>query len=480
MTDIIAGTVLSTVLNSSGSYTLLAGTHTVTASLTMAAGISLTGTPGAVLVIGQSPGTGVLLRPDSNTVFHGLERIAFAPDNHFRVAAAQASNVSWRQCVFEGAGREQAHIEVFAATGNVLHSHISVIDCDFQEAGIVCNVATNLMVKGNRFNNPAGTRGVRMWGSGHRVLNNEFRGGSVFAVSYLSNIDVVKGIAIATDGVISGNTIYDCIEESISLDLVGNSYASCSVRDYDVVPSTGHGDAGKRVVSLDSANWAGSSAYNNGNWHMAFVSGALAGNVYRIVAHANAAFLLDITDTDYDLIATSDGVAIQAAVYGIKIANNYIHTEAGGSSNKGSGVVLHGCGHGCTVANNVVSVLGSTGDPGVWALREADLVNIAGAGVTGLSLRAPVGNNIIINNNWERGAVGRWYRNYTTGNDYAPLAFAESNGLSGIGASRLENGAWVAGVRGSDDLPLPLRPDMGAVQDRSYPGRRFSVGGASL
>jgi hypothetical protein len=41
-------------------------------------------------------------------------------------------------------------------------------------------------------------------------------------------------------------------------------------------------------------------------------------------------------------------------------------------------------------------------------------------------------------------------------------------------------GVWVSGVRGDDDLPLPLHPDMGPWQDRTAPGRRFGVGGGVL
>lgn len=41
-------------------------------------------------------------------------------------------------------------------------------------------------------------------------------------------------------------------------------------------------------------------------------------------------------------------------------------------------------------------------------------------------------------------------------------------------------GTWLAGVRAYDDLPLPLAPDIGAVQDRNAPGRRFGVGGGTL
>jgi len=38
---------------------------------------------------------------------------------------------------------------------------------------------------------------------------------------------------------------------------------------------------------------------------------------------------------------------------------------------------------------------------------------------------------------------------------------------------------WSAGIRGLDDLPIPLNPDPGAVQDRTAPGRRFGVGGGT-
>lgn len=50
----------------------------------------------------------------------------------------------------------------------------------------------------------------------------------------------------------------------------------------------------------------------------------------------------------------------------------------------------------------------------------------------------------------------------------------------GAGSPARAAGVWIAGVRAYDDLPLPLHPDIGAVQDRSAPGRRFGVGGGVL
>jgi hypothetical protein len=44
----------------------------------------------------------------------------------------------------------------------------------------------------------------------------------------------------------------------------------------------------------------------------------------------------------------------------------------------------------------------------------------------------------------------------------------------------LAAGTRQAGVQAYDSLPLPLHPDIGAVQDRSYPGRKASIGGSRL
>jgi hypothetical protein len=55
--------------------------------------------------------------------------------------------------------------------------------------------------------------------------------------------------------------------------------------------------------------------------------------------------------------------------------------------------------------------------------------------------------------------------------------FANATGNTTLTAGA---GTWIAGVRAYDDLPLPLHPDIGAVQDRAAPGRRFGVGGGRL
>jgi hypothetical protein len=47
-------------------------------------------------------------------------------------------------------------------------------------------------------------------------------------------------------------------------------------------------------------------------------------------------------------------------------------------------------------------------------------------------------------------------------------------------ASQKATSTWIPGILALDELPLPLHPDPGAVQDRNYPGRRFGVGSGSL
>jgi hypothetical protein len=63
-----------------------------------------------------------------------------------------------------------------------------------------------------------------------------------------------------------------------------------------------------------------------------------------------------------------------------------------------------------------------------------------------------------------------------------PLANATSRELilpdhKVILPAAMATGTWLAGVRVADDIPLPVSPDWGAVQDREYPGRKTAVSG---
>lgn len=475
MTDVAAGTDLSGVLNSSGSYNLLAGGHTVSADLDMADTIDLTGEAGAQLSI---TGT-ALLRPGSNTRIHDLS-IVMASGAGIRLKATAGSThqhfVDIDSCRIAG-----GLVQIYAGFGNALHTDIKIARNTFTGSGVICNIASRVSITSNTFENTvAGTRAIRVWGNGHRIIGNTIRGG-VVGITYISNASAILGLAQCNDGIISGNVISEVTEEAISIDSVANTYASCSVREYDTIAVGGSADAAKRTVTLSDAGWAGSSAFDGSKFHLVFISGTNAGKAYLITAHANAAFTLDITDGEYDTLSDADECVVCVLVYGITIANNTITSTQGPTSGKGSGIVFHGCGHGCDISNNYVDVLGSSGDPGTWAFREADLNTVTYTVATSICdnyLRCPVGVNTVRNNFWAQGATGRWYKNYGAEADFTPVTSTLSGNITSGAVTG--GGVWIVGVRASDDLPLPLRPDIGAVQDRNAPGRRFGVGGGNL
>jgi hypothetical protein len=72
------------------------------------------------------------------------------------------------------------------------------------------------------------------------------------------------------------------------------------------------------------------------------------------------------------------------------------------------------------------------------------------------------------------------YRNQTAGTGDSMTDPALGNDLQAHAEDCRASATWVATVFGSDALPIPLRPDRGAVQDRNAAGRRFSIGGTAL
>ena len=89
-------------------------------------------------------------------------------------------------------------------------------------------------------------------------------------------------------------------------------------------------------------------------------------------------------------------------------------------------------------------------------------------------------------NNWDASSVtgAKWDyigTDYTTLATWNAVATVGTDTSAASGSSTVKaTGTWVAGIRAIDDLPLPLHPDIGAVQDRTAAGRRFGVGGGTL
>jgi parallel beta-helix repeat protein len=89
-------------------------------------------------------------------------------------------------------------------------------------------------------------------------------------------------------------------------------------------------------------------------------------------------------------------------------------------------------------------------------------------GATWFNEHTGAGNSVTFSGNSYSGTSGTY-----NGTEYTTADVGDLDATK-------DTAAWIAGVRAYDDLPIPLHPDIGAVQDRTAPGRRFGVGGGVL
>jgi hypothetical protein len=76
--------------------------------------------------------------------------------------------------------------------------------------------------------------------------------------------------------------------------------------------------------------------------------------------------------------------------------------------------------------------------------------------------------------------LATWNALASTGTDTAVASGLDARYLPSESSGLRAAGAWLTGVLAYDDLPIPLHPDIGAVQDRNAAGRRFGVGSGTL
>lgn len=476
MTDVSAGTDLTGVLDSSGEYRLLDGTHTLSTSLNMADDIILTGTSGAVLSLGG----GVLLRPGSNTQILDLSITGVNTNSAIRPLALSGRE-GQSNIVIKGCNIDTAFISLGQGFGNNWHTDIVIEKCLFTNSnGVFSETGERFTVRDNIFiTNSDAKYNVRLWGAGHVVQGNYIDGGKT-GVTFIANHSISGADdVVSTDNLVVGNTILNIAEEAISTDVVGNNGDQCAIRDYDTVSST----SGTDQVILSNAAWTGESALTGSKYYMIFLSGTLIGNYYLIETHSNATFTLDGIDADIGDVSASDKVAVGLIFKDSTIANNYIKSDKG-LTTKGSGIILHGLGHNLTVVNNIVDCQGTEATTDLaetWAIRETNLNSVTSTDtVTGNARRCPTSGNTIRNNYWYRGGIGyELYHDYGVAADFTPASSTQTNNTADTDPKASDTGFldgdspcigagykwWAADDRPKDSngFPLPERADIGAV-----------------
>lgn len=465
MTDIAPGTDLATVLNSSGSYRLLAGTHTVTASFAMATNVTLTAQEGAVLVIAEDQ----ILSFDDGNLIEGL-RILMADNSRLQALAvsgntfvdgARISNNTFMPTGVIAGAATAPLLRIGQGFGaGAYHRNIRVEGNTFYGTRILQEVGDAMSYIGNHFYEMDGLRPIQLWGSNNRVERN-FVDGGVFGISLLGRQDVAAFRRPCTGNLIAGNIVLNTSEEGISMDIVGNSATQTVIREYDTVATT----PGSSVITLASPNWSAQTTYTGSVYDLVFVSGTLAGKRYKITTHSGASFTLAGVAADYASIAVGNGVSIQLSCYGNTIANNIIIPALIEGRDFSSGIVLHGTGTENTIVNNVTFGINNGAGPfDNYAIREANLNGIAATDaitydatnpttIAATQRRAPVGLNTISNNRSLGGGTGVDYLNYSSTADFTPIGSTYTDMLE-VTRELLE---WIGGVQPSVAEEFKLR-----------------------
>lgn len=168
----------------------------------------------------------------------------------------------------------------------------------------------------------------------------------------------------------------------------------------------------------------------------------LDGNSQTQKVHSN---IIDISGAEYGIYTTG------SATYGaasLSFANNTIR----GAFTQGIRIVNITSGN-AAVNNNIIDCL------------DAANTTFGIKGTTDITFDA-ADKNLIINL-----GSGSASSDVTLTNTITDDPQLDANYRPGNSALKAA-GTWIAGVRGYDDLPLPIHPDIGAVQDRDYPGRK--------
>lgn len=277
--------------------------------------------------------------------------------------------------------------------------------------------------------------GIWWRGDNTKVLNNTIS-------------DVGKGSGVAGD----------CIQFSAdyaNVQIIGNRCDHSSVEEKQcIILSGAAADTGVVVAN----NWCKMAPYTGLDTKTIFIEAA------AFVCRGNY-----VENGKYGIWSETDGsyiygnILVNVGVRGIPIS--YTGAEVSYIYNN---TIVGGCSDGGIFQSSAAA-------SGATQFKNNLVVNCTGKGMYVDGANTILDSNCAYGNGDDYGGTPGSATNNLTSN---PLLAADYS--LGSGSPCRGTGIWIAGVRAYDDLPLPLHPDIGAVQDRSAPGRRFGVGGGTL
>lgn len=324
-----------------------------------------------------------------------------------------------KDCVFTNLSRG---VDVGGTATNASHKRIRVIDCYFTNCtyGIYQTYGQYNVYSRNVFEMSAAQRAILFnGGSYNQITSNSITGGTTGIIFlYARN---VAGSNVLFHNVISQNTITGVTEESISLDLTGNTAAAVGVFDRDTVSVKAINGSAVDVTCAAAAFATSGSVFTG--YYVLMRTGLLAGQAFKINTHLNSNLNLEMNTTEaYPLLTVADEFSICAPFVGNVITGNTI------LSSGTFAILLYGICAGNVIANN--SVAGAS--IAVWSLSSviASTIN-----VTGRTGRAPSENNVVSFNAVRGGSIA------FTFNDFGADAYSAVVGNE-LSHNRVVNGKF--------------------------------------
>lgn len=336
-------------------------------------------------------------------------------------------------CIFTSMGRG---ISYGANSVNTAHTRLKLnfntfITCDY---GIFIERGLRSQIIGNQLFLTGGSsqRGIHVQGCiyGSEIIANNINGGKTGVSILYQRTNASRSVsdvyAVSAHNLIANNYITNVSEESISIDCNGNDPTNCAAREVDTVASVS-----SLTVTLSAGGWAGITANAHFNDYAGFVTGALAGRIFRITASSGATITLDCTGAEASAITAGDLVVIGAWAFNTVISGNRIQCRSGANA---TGIMLWGMCQGITIGPNTIEHLYRTSVLDCIGLASLNKVDGTGSRVSTAGRNAPVMGCTVGEVVARGGNINLRYEDYGSG---APDYVAPGNSV--VGAKALGN-----------------------------------------
>ena len=316
------------------------------------------------------------------------------------------------QCIFDGFD-SAVYLQGHTQTGEQQQIGWSVTNSEFLNCSYPLLIirGDRLLIEGNRFSGNVSGNIMFFGGSRSRVIGNDVDGG-VTGIAFIYNRSTSGRFAPFLQNLIASNRVAGFSEEGITFDVRGNSADNIGVVENGTVSATDVSGPTNRI-ELGASGWGSSpEALYYGYWAM-FVTGALAGRVYRITSHPAGTGKFGFSDTDladaeYAAITVGDRVIIGMPAIGNTIVGNTVDCASSVSEAAeydGAGIVHWGNAF-------YSSIVGNTVMGGEITLRSLEGLTTATGSYTGVSGKAPVMNCSVQGNTVYQGNIRFGFKGY--------------------------------------------------------------------